>query len=81
MEWTWKVPAEEGNLGGMPPDTPRSTLPLRASLFHDTNNFYQLLFDDPPQKFLHRPLNGALKNVSNRAPDLLRPAPPRGAAS
>jgi len=40
MKQTWKVSAEEVKLGGMPPDTPRLTVPLRASLFHITQVFY-----------------------------------------
>jgi len=51
----------------MPPDTPRLALPLLASLFHDTNNFYH--YD---LMILLR--QGPRKSASNRAPHLQRPA-------
>jgi len=40
MERTWKVSAVKVKLGGMPPDTPRVALPLRASLYYITHDFY-----------------------------------------
>jgi len=40
MKQAWKVSAEEVRLGRMPPDTPRLTVPLRASLFYITHDFY-----------------------------------------
>jgi len=72
MERTWKVFAGEVKLGGMPPDTPRLALLLRASLFHITHDFYH---NDPRQKFLHTPLNGAQQKCFQSGPALANAGP------
>jgi len=62
----------EVQLGGMPPDTPRLALLLRASFFHITHYFYHY---DPPQKFLHTPLDGAPQKCFQLGPALAKAGP------
>ena len=52
---------------------PRLTLSLQVSLFHITHNFYH--YDDPPQKFLHTPLNGAPQKCFQSGPALAKAGP------
>ena len=74
MERTWKVPTWEVKLGGMPPDTPRLALPLQASLFYITHDFYYYDLMTFLKNFRTRHWMGPRKSVSNRAPHLLRRA-------
>ena len=78
MERTWKVSAGEVKLGGMLPDTPRLALPLRASLFYITHDFYH--YDLMTiLKVLHTPLNGAQQKGFQPGPALAMAGPVHGA--
>jgi len=58
--------------GGMLLDTPSLALLLRALLFHITHYFYHY---DPPQEFMHTPLNEAPQKCFQSGPALAKAGP------